>query len=124
MKRTLILGVAALVVVAFAWREAGGQESSPMAAQKALVNQYCGTCHSDKLKTGDLSLEKLDLDHTSADAETWEKVIRKVRAGLMPPAGARRPERAVLDGFAGALETALDRAATAKPDPGRAPLHR
>ncbi|HTC88184.1 MAG TPA: DUF1592 domain-containing protein, partial [Bryobacteraceae bacterium] len=58
------------------------------------------------------------------NAETWEKVVRKVRAGMMPPAGAPRPDRKTLDAFAGAVEGALDRAAAANPNPGRAPLHR
>ncbi|HLG59722.1 MAG TPA: DUF1592 domain-containing protein [Vicinamibacterales bacterium] len=82
------------------------------------------TCHNDKLKTGGLSLETLTLDRAGADADTWEKVVRKVRAGLMPPAGAKRPERAALDAFAGSIERAIDRAAAANPNPGRAPLHR
>jgi hypothetical protein len=83
-----------------------------------LINQYCVTCHNG------LELDKLDLNHVSANAETWEKVVRKVRAGMMPPAGARRPDRAALDGFAASIESALDRAAAANPNPGRAPLHR
>jgi uncharacterized protein DUF1592/uncharacterized protein DUF1588/uncharacterized protein DUF1587/uncharacterized protein DUF1585/uncharacterized protein DUF1595 len=85
---------------------------------------YCETCHNDRLKTGGLSLESLPVERVAADAETWEKVIRKVRAGLMPPAGAKRPERAALDTFAASIETAIDRAASANPNPGRAPLHR
>ena len=62
----------------------------------AVSRTYCETCHNDRLKTGGLSLEGLPLD---GDAETWEKVVRKVRAGMMPPAGAKRPERAALDAF-------------------------
>ena len=81
------------------------------------------TCHNDRVKTGGLSLEGLSPDR-SGDAEIWEKAVRKVRAGLMPPAGAKRPERAALDAFAGSIETAIDRAAAASPNPGRAPLHR
>ncbi len=73
------------------------------------------------MKTGGLSLQGLPID---GNAETWEKVIRKVRAGMMPPAGAKRPERAALDAFAGSIETAIDRAAATNPNPGRAPLHR
>jgi mono/diheme cytochrome c family protein len=96
-------------------------------AVSALSKAYCQTCHNDRLKTGGLSLEGLTLDGAplaSNDAETWEKVIRKVRSGLMPPAGAKRPERAALDAFAGSIENAVDRAAAAHPNPGRAPLHR
>ncbi len=99
---------------------AWGQGSDP----QALLNQYCVTCHNQKLKTGGLELDKLDLQRAGANAETWEKVVRKVRAGMMPPAGARRPDRASLDSFAASVEAALDRAAGADPNPGRAPLHR
>jgi cytochrome c551/c552 len=91
---------------------------------QALMNQYCITCHNTKLQTGGLALDKLDLDHAAANAETWEKVARKLRAGLMPPAGAPRPDRHALDSLAGAVEDALDRAAAANPNPGRTPLHR
>ena len=88
------------------------------------MTQHRVTCHNQKLKTGGLELDKLSLQHASADAETWEKVVRKIRAGMMPPAGAKRPDRATLDGLASAVETALDRAAAEHPNPGRAPLHR
>ena len=97
---------------------------SPIPDPRSLLNQYCLTCHSERLKTGGLSLEGLTLDRVGAEAETWEKVVRKVRAGLMPPAGAKRPERAALDAFAGSIETAIDRDAAANPNPGRTPLHR
>jgi Protein of unknown function (DUF1592)/Protein of unknown function (DUF1588)/Protein of unknown function (DUF1587)/Protein of unknown function (DUF1585)/Protein of unknown function (DUF1595)/Planctomycete cytochrome C len=93
-------------------------------APRPLLDQYCVTCHNDKLKTAGLSLESLSLDNVHADAETWEKVVRKVRAGMMPPAGAKRPDRPALDAFAGSIETAIDRAAALNPNPGRAPLHR
>jgi hypothetical protein len=97
---------------------------SPVPDPRSLLNQYCITCHNDKLKTGGLSLEGLSLDRVAADAEMWEKVVRKVRAGLMPPAGAKRPARATLDFFAGSVESAIDQAAAANPNPGRTPLHR
>jgi hypothetical protein len=124
MKRAGIPAIAALIVAAFAWREARGQQPAPDQAQRALMNQYCVTCHNQKLRTGGLELDKLDLAHVTADAETWEKVVRKIRAGMMPPAGAARPSRIVLDGFASAVEGALDQAAAANPNPGRTPLHR
>src|SRR5438270_525627 len=89
-------------------------------AQQAVLDRYCITCHNQKLKTGGLELDKLSLTRAGADAETWEKVVRKVRAGMMPPAGAPRPDRASLDAFAGSVESALDRAAAEHPNPGRA----
>jgi mono/diheme cytochrome c family protein len=82
---------------------------------QALLNQYCVTCHNTKLKTGGLALDQLSLDRVGTDRETWEKVVRKVRAGMMPPAGARRPERKALDAMAGTVEEALDRAAPRTP---------
>src|SRR5262249_28109948 len=87
---------AAVLTVSSAW----GQGNAP----QALLNQYCITCHNAKAKAGGLALDKLDLQHVGADAETWEKVVRKVRAGMMPPAGAKRPDRKSLDAFASAVE--------------------
>jgi len=112
-----LLAAALLAIAAY------GQQSAPD-PQQAVLKQYCITCHNEKLKTGGLELDKIDLNHVSANAETWEKVARKLRAGMMPPAGARRPDRKTLDGFAAYVETALDTAAAAHSNPGRAPLHR
>ena len=74
------------------------------AAQRALLDQYCVTCHNDKLKTANLSLEKLDLSTAGDHAELWEKVIRKLRAGVMPPPGLRRPSTAEYEGLRDWLE--------------------
>jgi mono/diheme cytochrome c family protein len=100
------------------------QQSSGAAAQRELIDQYCVTCHSDKAKTGDLSLQSLDLTKLGDHGETWEKVIRKLRAGAMPPPGAKRPEGTALRDLASFLENSIDKAALAKPDPGRATLTR
>jgi len=91
---------------------------------RALVDQYCVVCHSDKLKTGGLSLQSADLTNIPAGAETWEKVIHKVKLGAMPPQGMPRPDAATLDRFVSGLETSIDRASAAHPNPGRATLHR
>src|SRR5262245_50576353 len=96
----------------------------PASTQHELVNKYCVTCHNEKAKTGGIVLEKADVDHPAANAELWEKVIRKLRAGLMPPSGANRPDRAVLDKFRATLETSIDEAAASKPTPGATALHR
>jgi hypothetical protein len=93
-------------------------------SQRALLTQYCVTCHNERLKTGDLALDTLPLDRMAADAETWEKVVRKVRAGLMPPSGAKRPDRGALDALATAIEDRIDHFAANDPNPGRTPLHR
>jgi hypothetical protein len=90
----------------------------------ALVDKYCVTCHNEKSLSGGLSLQSANSNDVVKGAETWEKVIRKVRVGAMPPQGMPRPEAAALDGFASYLETSLDRAAQEKPNPGRASMHR
>jgi cytochrome c551/c552 len=128
MKRILAAAVAAFVLVC--WASVDGQQPRDAASGRTadvasdLSRTYCLACHNDKLKTGGLSLESLSLNRASTDAEMLEKVVRKVRAGLMPPAGARRPERPQLDAFAASIETAIDQAAAGAPNPGRAPLHR
>jgi mono/diheme cytochrome c family protein len=97
---------------------------SASAPYRELVDRYCVTCHNQKLKTGGLMLDRMDLDHVPDGAETWEKVIRKLRGGMMPPQGMPRPDRAALDGFIAWLENSIDHAAPAKQNPGRDPLHR
>src|ERR1700681_1032123 len=91
---------------------------------RAFLDQYCVGCHNEKAKIASLTLDKLDLGHVGNNAETWEKVVRKLKAGMMPPSGARRPDRATIDGFTAKLETALDRAVAAKPNPEATALHR
>ena len=90
----------------------------------ALVKTYCATCHNDRTRSGELSLEHADLTDIPKRAELWEKVIRKVRAGMMPPAGMPRPEAAAFEAFVSHLETSIDRSAAANPRPGRTALHR
>ncbi|HLH30653.1 MAG TPA: DUF1587 domain-containing protein, partial [Terriglobia bacterium] len=92
--------------------------------QRQLVTKYCVGCHNDRAKTGGLSLEKLDVDHPDTNAETFEKAIRKLRAGLMPPAGAQRPDRETLESFQTSLENAIDTAAAQHKNPGVTALHR
>ncbi|MBZ5577400.1 MAG: DUF1592 domain-containing protein [Acidobacteriia bacterium] len=95
---------------------------SDLASQRAVLDKYCVVCHNTKLKTGGLMLDQLDLTHLAEHAEIGEKVIRKLRAGMMPPSGMPRPDRAVLDALVSSLENELDRnAVTYLPAPG---LHR
>ena len=98
--------------------------SAPGAQYKPVLNRYCITCHNDKLRTGELSLEKVDLGNPSANAEVWEKVIRKLRTRAMPPARLPRPDTATYDSFATYLENSIDRVAAANPNPGRPVIHR
>lgn len=92
-------------------RQASVQRASEAEPDRAFVKQYCATCHNERARTGGLVLETLDPGDVGRDAETWEKVVRKVKTGMMPPAGARRPDRRELDGFAGRLAGRLDGAA-------------
>jgi hypothetical protein len=94
------------------------------AQDRSLLNPYCAGCHNERLKTAGLMLDKMDPSHVGKDAEAWEKVVRKIRSGMMPPSGAPRPARAALDGLAAQLETQLDAAAKANPNPGATALHR
>ena len=98
---------------------------APRATSSDLVAKYCVSCHSDRLKTGGLSLQNPELADVPAHAEVWERVARKLRSGEMPPSTVRvRPEASAVDEFVSSLETTLDRAALEHPRPGRAPVHR
>src|SRR5688572_16986467 len=90
----------------------------------AFLKQYCFTCHNERVKSGGLAIDALDAARVGAHAEQWEKVVRKIKTGMMPPAGAKRPARAVLDGFAASLETSLDAAADPKASLETPALHR
>ncbi len=110
-------------------RQAISQTQKPapteVASHAALVNRTCVSCHNDKLKTGGLSLQHADVSDVAGGAEVWEKVLRKVRTGEMPPSNVRtRPQPEEAQAFANFLELNLDRAAATSPNPGRAPVHR
>jgi mono/diheme cytochrome c family protein len=105
-----------------------GQPAPPAvmagADYRALLDQYCVTCHNAALMTGGLELESVDTGNVPAGAEVWERVIRKVRGNMMPPAGMPAPDAAGREAFVSSLEAELDQAARDNPDPGRALLHR
>ena len=128
--RTALLsaGLMFALVAVIAGRAGSAQGPVPVpvtpSSPAAVLATYCVTCHNDRLRTSDLSLEHADLADVPKSAELWEKVIRKVRAGMMPPAGMPRPDAATLDGFVTYLESSIDRAAAASPRPGRTALHR
>src|SRR5215831_5138293 len=103
-------------------KPASTTSAADVATYRALLDQYCVTCHNARLKTANLLLDQLDLAHLSDHAEIGEKVVRKLRAGMMPPTNMKRPDAATLDGFVHWMEGELDRgAATHLPAPG---LHR
>ena len=136
-----VLGVVFGAALAAASGQApGAAPVASAAAVGAVLDQYCVTCHNERIVQGDgeppsslvtqlravgLALDTLDLSNVGADAVAWEAVVRKLRVRAMPPVGRPRPDDATTDAVASWLETALDRAAAAAPDPGRRPaLHR
>ena len=94
------------------------------APYRETLNRYCVTCHNQKLKTAGLTLDTMDLAQVPQQAEVWEKVVRKLRAGLMPPPGLKRPDPETYHNLTTWLEGQLDQAAEAAPHPGRPILHR
>jgi cytochrome c551/c552 len=93
-------------------------------AQTNLVRQYCTACHNERMKAGGMSLASFDAATVADHADLTEKMIRKLRAGMMPPPGMKRPDDSTIDALAEAFETALDAAAAARPDPGSRPFQR
>ena len=123
--RTLGQALAVSVSVVFVLGPPSAQaQEAPTPVDRALLDRYCVTCHNSRLRTGGLSLDDVDVTQVAAHADTLEKVVRKLRAGQMPPPRRPRPEPAVTKGFVASLETALDRAAAADPNPGRVAVHR
>ena len=130
----------ALAVIASVLVAGGVRAQGAAAAHRELLDRYCVTCHNERLVAGrggapsplvsqlraiGLTLDALDLAAVGERPAAWEKVVRKLRGGMMPPAGRPRPDEAATLAFAAWLEGELDRAAAAAPDPGRtAPLHR
>jgi mono/diheme cytochrome c family protein len=90
-----------------------------MKDHRAALDRYCVTCHNTRLKTGGLALDGLDVGNAPAAAAVWERVIRKLRAGQMPPPGRPRPDKEHNDALASWLESSIDRDAALKPNPGR-----
>ncbi len=94
-------------------------DASVSAEASRTVRRYCVACHNGRLLTAGLALDDIDLTRVGDHAELWENVVRKLRAGLMPPAGRPRPDEATYDRVATWLEAELDAAAAASPNPGR-----
>jgi mono/diheme cytochrome c family protein len=142
MNRCVCVPVAVLVWMSSAlWAapQAAGRQNqpAPVAAAsvpeyRAVLDKYCVTCHNERAKAGGLMLDKVDLSNISgvpgngapSNAEALEKVVRKVRVGMMPPQGAPRPDPDTQHALVAWLTTELDRAALANPNPGRGLIHR
>src|SRR5712691_7268734 len=101
MLRTIValigIAMASVGCLQAARQEPSSPSPASASAQRALLNRYCVTCHNAKLKTAGLMLDQMDVEHVSAGAEVWEKVVRKLRTGAMPPAGMPRPDKAAYD---------------------------
>jgi len=97
-----------------------------LADQNALVKQYCVGCHNDRNKdrTSGLSFQSFDAAAVTEHADTVERMIRRLRSGMMPPVGAKRPDQASINGLVTAFETKIDRAAALNPNPGWRPSQR
>ena len=91
---------------------------------RAALDTYCVTCHNQKAAVAGLMLDKVDPAKAGLDPAVWEKVVHKLRTRTMPPPGRPRPEAPGYKALITHLETELDRAATAKPNPGRPAVRR
>jgi hypothetical protein len=128
MKRGPVLLVSITVATIVAGQniaQTRSSQSSPMTvdAQRTLVGEYCTGCHNETVKSGGFAWSTIDLAHPEGNAERVETVIRKLRAGLMPPPGRPRPDSSTVRSFVSSLETRIDEAASARPYVGRAALH-
>ena len=103
---------------------ATASQSNPIAESRAVIDRYCVACHNQQTRTAGLALDAMDLARVGDDAETWEKAVRKLRVGMMPPRGAPRPDDSERSRLIGWLETELDRAWEADPNPGQPLLAR
>ncbi|HIN12458.1 MAG TPA: DUF1592 domain-containing protein, partial [Acidobacteria bacterium] len=124
-KRAFVVVVLAGIVLATAGQaplvrlQAASAQPAAVSPSRELLDRYCVTCHNARLQTAGLALDRVDLAQVAVNAEVLEKVVHKLRTGQMPPEGRPRPDDAVVDAFATSLETALDRAAADRPNPGR-----
>src|SRR5437016_5933335 len=114
------MGTIVSLLMGFFWTVAAQQPQTVVAnsPQRALLDQYCVTCHNERLKTAGVMFDKLDVQHVGQDAETWEKAVQQLRARSMPPVGRPRPDKTTYDGFRIWLENELDKSGAANPNPG------
>src|SRR5437867_11035125 len=115
----LVVGGAFAMAVTSTQTAAWQAPSTTSPAARAVLDQYCVTCHNQRLRTAGLTLDTLDVSNPAANAEVWERVIGKLRAGSMPPPGNPRPDAATYRAVTRWLENEIDRAWAASPNPGR-----
>jgi mono/diheme cytochrome c family protein len=120
-----LVGAAAIMLSVSVYPQQTPDPTAASASAQAVVNRYCLSCHNERTKTGGLSLETISVASVGAHSEVWEKVVQKLHGNLMPPPDRPRPDAATFKNLVAYLERSLDRAAEAKPDPGRTEaLHR
>ncbi len=125
LKQSLVVAIScSLLLLCEPTKRLAAQTAQPPESASQLVKQYCITCHNNKLKVAGLTLEQLDPSKAAESPEIWEKVIRKMRGHMMPPQGLPHPDSIAQSKFVESLETQLDQAAAANPNPGRPSLHR
>jgi mono/diheme cytochrome c family protein len=95
-------------------------QTAPRANPRQFFDTYCVACHNQKLRTAGLELDRLDVTNPGENAEMWERVVAKLRAGSMPPPGLPRPDVSTYRAVAASLENSIDAAWAARPDPGKA----
>jgi mono/diheme cytochrome c family protein len=113
-------GIAAAAAAAAATASGSVADATP----RALLERYCISCHNGRLKTGGLALDTADIGNAGAEPDRWEKVVRKLRAGMMPPPGMPVPSDSERRSLVTSLERVLDRAALSAPRPGHPLVHR
>ena len=129
------LGIAAVVALAVTGQShlraeqtsveaTGSAETMNVSTARAMLDRYCVTCHNERTRTAELTLDTLDIARVGEAQSTWEHVIRRLTASAMPPAGRPRPDAATIQAFVAWLEDELDSAGLAQPDPGRPVIHR
>src|ERR1700693_3983231 len=106
----------------FAVAPQASADTAAAADRQAVLSKYCFMCHNEKLKSGGLALSTIDLANLRKNPEKWEKVVRKLRTGAMPPGKMPRPDKATTETIVSGIETELDRAALDNPNPGRPSL--
>jgi len=126
LRKGLVVLAAPLLLAVQVKMSAQGDAASPPAgrspaisSQRQFLDRYCATCHNERLKTGGLSLDQVDVSKPGAQPELWEKVVRKLHTGVMPPANAPQPPKSDRLAMLTRLEASLDAAAAAQPNPGR-----
>src|SRR5882672_2317360 len=123
---SIAVAVAMASLLPSATLQAQNTSSNSSAANdyRTTLQLYCVGCHSGPTPFAGLNLEPLDFANLETNGEIWEKLIRKLRARQMPPAGMPRPDEAAYEALIKYIETGRDRLAEVKPNPGRATLHR